>query len=205
MKEYRKYDSRHLIIQPPGCGGNYLTEWLNTNIFDNQIAGTLHHNNEYRSIPNDDVSCLHLHEYFKLDNGAIKYSHNRYKQILQQARNQSIVVIMPGSLAGMVDCLALYKKWTRDGNDNTFNYVKNQAQLGFPNHPGHHKQLDHYERFMDRLENANVDYLRVSYKDIFVNNDTAELACYFGLWDMDFQDYIDHNNDIIEHLKSNLS
>lgn len=198
------YDAHLLIVQPPGCGANFICEVIN-DYAGQPVVGELHDKNEFRSTPNHVVASCHLHEFFKLaeDDGKQKvYSHTRYKQVLHELKQKQVVVIMPEHHAGLVDCLALYKMYQREGKQRTLDYVKSRALLDFALEHGHRKQNQHYERFIKYLEKYNVDHLVVTYQDFVLDNNTQEFSKFIGDdVGLDFEAYNEKNYYLIRQMR----
>ena len=197
------YDAQLLIVQPPGCGANFICEAINDYV-GQPVVGELHDKNEFRSTPNQVVASCHLHEFFKLahDGSQKVYSHQRYKQVLRQLKNKKVIVMLPEHHAGLVDCLALYKMYQREGTQHTLDYVKSRALVDFALERGHRKQNKHYERFIKYLEKYNIDHLVVTYQDFVLDNNTQEFSKFIGNdVGLDFEAYNEKNYYLIRQMR----
>ena len=198
------YDAELQIIQPPGCGANFICEAVNE-FLGLYVEGPLHKNNEFRSVPNHAVASLHLHEFFKLQENDGKekvYTHTRYKQILNQLKDKQVVVILPEHWAGLVDCLALYKMYNRTGTEKTLNYVRSRARLDFALEPGHEKQNKHYSKFVDYLKKYEVNHLVLTYDEFILNNTVDKFHKFIDVdIGLDFTDYNNSKFQLIREMR----
>jgi hypothetical protein len=171
--EYRCFfNSEVNIVFPPGTGGNILSQIINDYLGIDASERFPSQNNEWAITPNDQVGPIHLHEFFKLtDHKTMDYRLSRYKEVLDYLDDKLTIIIHADEYANYVDCLALAKKWHRDGGDNTLLYINNQILQGYPINTPHYKQNKHYKIFSSMIRGEVVD---IDYSTLFVKREQSE-------------------------------
>jgi hypothetical protein len=169
---YRLFNNSEVnIVFPPGTGGNLLCQIINDYLGMESDSYFPVRNNEWSLRPNRQIGLCHLHEFFKIRDQKVKvYTATRYREVLSYLEDKLTIIIHPDEYAGFVDCLALVKKWHREGG-NTDIYLRNQRNQGYPNSICHLKQNQHYKHFSDLLTG---EVINIDYSELFIKKQQSE-------------------------------
>lgn len=200
-----------MIVFRGGQGGNFLSTVLNIALGVDTPDTSIGHN-EYSNSSNQMLPVRNTHinlwfkDYHQQPYGTETYTPSKYKEILQIFRNKNLrIIVLNADYNTMLrtELICTLKSLARGQLNSDFELHQDIAHRAIVSHEYNSYFSDiikHYHNLSSHLEQRNIEYLCIDYRDLFIDLNTVALIEFLNIAE---DPAIELKNSIAEYTQRN--